>query len=426
MTRGRGILLIAVLALLLWLLLRGGGGSGAPPTLPEPSAGADNRDLTPDLPAALPGGEPVQPAAEEEEEEVPASVRAARRLAVAGRVYHQDGVTPLAGIGLWLLQGAVVEIGESGPDGSFRFEGFCAGQVRIYVKTDEWQYGDGRSTHVRAGDLGVKVVLRARGMLEMEVTDAVTGKPVRSHLRVIVVGRNGEEFTRFTAAGGLSPRLARMRFSGDRPLRLRVTADGYRPSPVHEVAHRTDDPLQTLTVKMWPDPDSLARLSLVLRTADGRIPEAVRVTRHPQRGLVGKSHKALDGIVELELGPGEYDLEIGVKQTGGSSWVPVRFRVRLGFGERVTKEITFAAGGYLRIRGPGDRPPNSVRLDRHGLETVRGGQTLLEDGRKWLRVGPLAVGQWRIQSPEPIDVEIRAGEVTDVVLRPAKADEKGD
>jgi hypothetical protein len=341
-------------------------------------------------------------------------------LVVAGRVFQQDGVTPLSAgtADAWTRmetdpfrpsinrRRALVE-----KDGTFRIAGLPEGNVTLEVAG--YGYEPGRKVHleVHAGDDDLLVVLGPQGVLRFLVVDEATGLAPATVTQEIYAVKDGEETLRCSGSwvSPDEPRKAKptlpMPAEPGETYRFRIRAQGYAPSDVLTVRIPETGGAQTVKVALRAAPETTAHLRIHVRTGDGTVPERLPVTFHKGGGSTSGSYLSLDGDgYSVDLMPGHHRLAVGEGWSPGPEtpdmfWVPAMVEVDLTPGETREVDVWLARGGWAVIDGDPDPRPQKVHLTS-GAETIERRAhwgTWGKGHRPGYLLGALTPGTWTLE-----------------------------
>ncbi len=298
------------------------------------------------------------------------------------------------------------------PGGRFRLEDLGEGRVLLRALPADDEHGGPAEAEARAGQNEVRIALSRLPVLEFDLRDGETGDPIRVPVRLRRSDRDSAAGD--GAAIGFDPRdfpadvLPGVAFPAGFS-RVEVLALGYAAAHPVEVDLVPGQRLK-VRVELTPAPGSTGRVRLRFRDPTGRPLPADRV---PFCGVTtwalfdARTDEADDDGLEFTATAGVLEFTPGADpetQDPGNPWVlrPVSVVVEPGgFEERV---VDLQAGGWLRLRGPGEDPGPTYFL--------RGGEVRVESwrlgeddrGPHWT-VGPLPPGPWRLSFPEATGIE---------------------
>jgi hypothetical protein len=350
-------------------------------------------------------------------------VRIPAPLGVSGRVFEQDGVTPL-------FSGQVQVLPERSPDGGwapyavsamvmtdaeggFVMEGLPPGKVRLQASAFDKSRGRGVEVEAYAGDEDLRIVLGPQGAVALLVTDEATGlAPQTKHVRIEIL-KDGEAdvWSQFTSAKLAEPKEAKQTawylVSPGDTVRFRVRAVGYEPSAVLEVTIPPTGGREVLRVPLRAAPETIARLRVRVRFAALDPPPWVYVRRVAGRGSTTMGEPLATDELRLDLLPGANRVDVGRahRPEPGNPYsflVPAELRVDLAAGETRDVDVTLAQGGWAVIGGDPDPRPRAVRLvsGARVVEEQATWGTWGPDNETAYLLAPLPAGEWTLEYSE--------------------------
>ena len=360
-------------------------------------------------------------------------------LAVAGELFAQDGTTPVTD-GTVIVRtldrihpGAAAQpivVPGQVVSGRFRVTGLPVGPVRVDARAAQWREGLPVSVETVAGDEALRLVLGARGEIEIVLVDAVTGHaPVAGYVRIDRIDEHGVPQPWFATSKNAPVAqeeptvLTRLFAQPGETLRFRVEAQGYAVRDEVEVSVPETGGLVLARVELQPAPESVCRVRLHVRFEGGAPPVSVLVMRYHGGGSIGHAYVVDTDTIPLELGPGTQHLSVGETQVPaeeGVDWVPVHLDLELVPGEVRDVDAVLRPGGWVFLDGEATRRPGNVRwLRGDDTREVRARPHIHGGQEGWL-LGLLPPGLWTLWcGDEGMDqhtgsVEVRAGEVVHV------------
>lgn len=365
-------------------------------------------------------------------------VRLDRGLPIHGVLLHPDGVTPMTRGIIKLHAPVVSEPYRPGihdrtalvqGDGTFRFEGLSPGTVTLRADGYDPTVGGPVSVQAEAGDENVRIPLRPAGGIAFLIVDDATGRALQSP-RWAVLEMVGDE-NRVRTSGSINPSedppearpTSFLQVQPGRRYRFRVEAQGYQPSRTIEIDIPPEGGRPTVRVSLIPAPESVARLTIRMHTAEPVLPTWVAVTYHVGGGSRSRTGTRIeDERVALELAPGRHRLTVGGGWRTDDEhpewiWVPVDLEVDLEPAEEREVEVWLRRGGGVALAGDPDPRPSQVTFTS-GERTVtcHAWWGRLDEGTGY-KLAVLAPGTWQLEYAGRekgfrAAVEVKAGEIT--------------
>lgn len=361
-------------------------------------------------------------------------------LTLAGIVYQQDGRTPLHSgtVRVWSLPsedewrpGVAARMAVVGKDGRFAVEGLPGGPLRVVAEAHDFTLGRKITVQGEAGEQDLRVVLGPQGAIALLITDAETGLELDTKQgRILRVTDEGEQAWSFWgrppgAELKEATRTSWYRAEPGSTHRFRVRAHGYAPSEVIEVLVPPTGGVQEVPVSLRPAPETIAKLRIVARVAEGPIPDRIFIVQHLGSGSASFRGVQLSESEHLmELMPGAHHLEVGRAfrpdlEDPSTFFVPVEVKVDLKEGESQRVEVTLERGGWVLIEGRPDPRPRLVRLTRgsESLERYAHWGSRGKGNDTAYLLGALAPGTWTLEYARRergvrTTFEVKRGEVT--------------
>ncbi len=360
-------------------------------------------------------------------------------LAVAGEVFEQDGITPLAWgeVHVWCKAsaepyrpalGAIPGIVQAG---RFRVAGLPPGLATVQAKAYDQAQGRPVKVETEVGDDALRLVLGSQGVISFLVVDRSTGLAPRTKYLEIRTLRDGREQA-WSTASTMQPRepeaakpIGKHLGNPGETYRFRVRAQGYEPSDVVAVTVPDTGGKLTARFEIEPAPESVARLTLLVRTFDPPLPKFVMVTRHRESGSTGHGMPHEDGRIVVELTPGPQRLTVGggaSPRPGEDFWLDTPLEIELQRGDDREAEVWIERGGWVFIGGDPDPQPRKVTFTKDDVTVERMARWQSWQDERGYFLGVLPAGTWTLTYAHREDgrratVDVKKGEV--VRLDPA-------
>ncbi len=333
-------------------------------------------------------------------------------VSISGRVFQQDGVTPLTAgkVTVWCSaqkdpwrpalssRWSIV-----GKDGTFTVPGLYPGPARVMAEAYDLSFGTKARAEADGGDEHVRLVLGKISAAGLLIVDAQTGfAPNTKRLLVSrIVGDEEHAFGHASWSTRASDRPAVPGFwqyvKPGTELGFRAHAQGYEDSGPVVFKTSADGGKEIFTIRLRADPTPLTTVRILLRAAEGDAPKRVRIARIHGGSTNSTTLPVPDGEHTIEAMPGSHVIEVGgasrPKEGDRSTfWVPQRFEFETAGGEALEYDVTLEQGGWVVFVGdPSPRP---------GLMSFRRGETTLtrsaKSGILGRGAGVLPAGTWTL------------------------------
>ena len=327
------------------------------------------------------------------------TVRFEDGVSVSGRVFQQDGETPLSAgkVTAWCPE----QLDPWRPalssrwtivrkDGTFTVPGLYPGTVRLVAEAYDRALGTKSRVEAEGGDEHVRMVLGKISAAGLLIVDAETGfAPSTKRLRIFRVDADGEE--PLGQSSWTTPAADRPAIPGfwhyvkpGTELGFRVRAQGYRDSGPVVFRTSRDGGKEIFTIRLEADPTPLTTVRFRIRADEGDAPKRISIARIHGGTTHTTTLPIPDGEHTVEAMPGSHVIEVGgarrPKEGDRSTfWIPQRFEFETEGNEVLEYDVTLEQGGWLVFVGDPDPRPRLISFEM--------GETTLERPAVWGRIG---------------------------------------